>query len=82
MLTPGYSSVERGRENEKRIGPKEKGAMNQDFDRERAFLRYRRAVVSEWPEKPMKTVTLAAIDSRLELLQERFNPEFTKALAA
>jgi hypothetical protein len=60
----------------------ETGAMDQDFNRERAFLRYRRAVVSQWPEIPMKLVTLAAIDSRIKLLEQRFNPELARALAA
>jgi len=41
-----------------------------DCDREQAFLRYRRAVVSGWPEKDAKTVILAAIDSRIKHLEE------------
>ena len=34
-----------------------------------AFLKYRREVVQAWPESPRKVVFLAAIESRIGVLQ-------------
>jgi hypothetical protein len=41
---------------------------------EMAFLKYRREVVSAWPDSPRKTAFLTAIESRI-LLLEQSHPE-------
>lgn len=42
--------------------------IREDLHRELAFLRYRRTVVSRWPEEPLKAAALAGIESRISLL--------------
>jgi hypothetical protein len=42
--------------------------IREDLHRELAFLRYRRTVVSRWPEAPLKAAALAGIESRITLL--------------
>jgi len=42
---------------------------------EMAFLKYRREVVSAWPDSPRKTAFLAAIESRILMLEQQFQTE-------
>ena len=46
-----------------------------------AFLKYRRDVVSAWPESPRKAVFLSGIESRIATMQERLQMASFTALS-